>query len=113
DGVAKKHIDQCQMCRLNNMPPVPASGFTKRALEICGYIDPADAYLQTQKNAPPSPDVDELKKTVAALQDTINRLVVGSEVNKEPGAEADPSISNKSTTSRTPKATTPRTQKRT
>lgn len=80
--IAQKHIDQCQACRAVNMPPVPASGFTKRALEIAGFMDPADAYLKAAQGS--VNEVAELKEQVRKLTE----LVTAQQDGKKGGAQA-------------------------
>lgn len=92
EEVAQKHIDQCQQCRMNNMPPVPATGFTRTALIEAGYFDPADAYAQALKGV--SNDTytakqaketqDSMISQISELQNQLAQLTVAARNPKDP-----------------------------
>lgn len=74
DRICKRHIDNCQQARAAGGWPRAAEGFTKRALQIRGWQDPAEQMLQQMKTqgSPTAPDanVAVLQAQVATLLET-------------------------------------------
>lgn len=87
-AAARAHIEQCQNCRAANMPPVPASGFTKRALVLAGLIDPADAFIQAAQTK--SDDITELKKQLDRQQQLIEQLLADKTSQEWPAGSPEP-----------------------
>jgi hypothetical protein len=79
EDICLRHIDQCQRARAGGGWPLAATGFTKRALKLMNYDDPADAMLREMKHTPsaaaaPSADVKVLQDQIAMLTRTVEQM---------------------------------------
>lgn len=96
EEMVKKHFEQCLQCRMNNMPPVPATGFTKTAIELLGASDPADAYSMALKGQGDPKFVREVKemqenfeRDMGGLRAQIQQLTIAAGNKKDPRNRAE------------------------
>lgn len=78
ERIARAHINQCQQARAAGGWPVEASGFTKRALKIMGWQDPAvmmmDQLKVTTGSAEATPAAPSDNKRIKELEESLASL---------------------------------------
>lgn len=90
DKNVRAYLDQCEHIRASGGVPIAASGWIKRALNLAGIVDPAEAMLVESKRQTSAMDrlmqtVEANQRVMEAQQKQINDLL--SEKNQEANAK--------------------------
>lgn len=95
DKNVRAYLDQCEHIRASGGVPIAASGWIKRALNLAGIVDPAEAMLVESKRQTSA--MDDLRETmkrqqeqIATQSQQIQALLANNTVNAKPEKPKEP-----------------------